>query len=84
VVAGCGEVVAPGDAAGFAAAVERLASAPALRQEYGTRGRERAAAIWDRDGILGEVFESRPLLPARLAATNHSGSKSSDRGPDPA
>jgi len=84
VVTGCGEVVAPGDAAGFAAAVVGLASAPTLRQEYGARGRERAATIWDRDGILGEVFESSPLLPSRLAVDSSSGSKSGDRGPDPA
>jgi colanic acid biosynthesis glycosyl transferase WcaI len=84
VVTGCGEVVAPGDAAAFAGAVKKLASAPSLRQEYGVRGRERAAGMWDRDHILAEVFESSPLLPSRLTAANGSGSKSGDRGPDPA
>ena len=84
VVAGCGEVVAPGNAVGFAAAVEKLASAPALRQEYGARGRERAAAIWDRDHILAEVFESGPLLPSRAPAAEGSSAASGDRGPDPA
>lgn len=84
VVAGCGEVVAPGDAAGFAAAVEKLASAPALRAEYGARGRARAAAIWDREHILAEVFESSPLLPSRTLVPEGSSAASTDRGPDPA
>ena len=84
VVTDCGEVVAPGDAAGFAVAVEKLASAPALRAEYGARGRERAAAIWDRDHILAEVFESSPLLPSRNPTAEGSSAASTDSGPGPA
>jgi colanic acid biosynthesis glycosyl transferase WcaI len=82
VVAGCGEVVAPGDVTGFAAAVEKLAAAPALRQEYGDRGRERAAAMWDRDRILTEVFETIPLASRRTPSPGAAGAVPVVRGAD--
>jgi colanic acid biosynthesis glycosyl transferase WcaI len=60
-VEGCGEVVAPGDVGAMVLALQRLASAPGLRQEYGERGRERAGALWGRERILTEVFDDHPL-----------------------
>lgn len=51
-VAGCGPVVAPGDAGGFAAAVAALADDPHGRALLGAAARARALADWDRDAIL--------------------------------
>lgn len=51
-VAGCGLTTPPGDAPAFAAAIERLADDPALRQTYAAEARRRAAARWDRRAII--------------------------------
>ena len=46
-----GLVVAPGDAAGLAAALRRLAGDPALRQRLGTNGRRTAELLFDQTDI---------------------------------
>jgi glycosyltransferase involved in cell wall biosynthesis len=70
---GCREVVEPGvngllvpigDAAALAAAVERLAVDPALRQRFGENARERAIARFD----LGVVAERTRVLYRELLA----------------
>lgn len=51
-VEGAGQVVPPGDAAAFAAAIVHLLDEPDLARAQGERGRERALAEWDREAIL--------------------------------
>jgi glycosyltransferase involved in cell wall biosynthesis len=46
-----GLVVAPGDAAGLAAALRRLAGDPALRQRLGANGRRTAELLFDQTDI---------------------------------
>ena len=52
-VAGCGEVVEPGDAGMFARAIERLIDNPVLRSDLGSKARDRAKERWSRTQILG-------------------------------
>jgi len=59
----CGIVVEPEDAAGIAAAVDRLAAEQDLATELGNRGRDLALAEFDRD-----VLAERCLDILRLAA----------------
>jgi len=53
--AGAGLAVSPGDTAGFAAAVRRLATNPQERQAMAARGREAVSARYDRAAI-GNAF----------------------------
>lgn len=57
VVAACGRLATPDDAASFAAAVEELAAQPALRQELGRRARALAEEVLARDPVLRQ-FEA--------------------------
>jgi colanic acid biosynthesis glycosyl transferase WcaI len=52
-VEGCGIVVEPGDAALFAAAIERLIDDSVLRASLGRQARLRAEQRWSRSQILG-------------------------------
>ncbi|MGE0256456.1 MAG: WcaI family glycosyltransferase [Alphaproteobacteria bacterium] len=60
---GCGAVVPPGDAAGFAAAVAALADDPEARRVAGATARAAAERDWDRDAVLGR-FEAALLARA--------------------
>ncbi len=51
-VEGAGLLVAPGDFAAAAAALEQLLENPALRERLRTEGRARALARWDMLGVL--------------------------------
>jgi colanic acid biosynthesis glycosyl transferase WcaI len=64
-VDGCGLVVAPGDAAAMAGAIDRLARDAELRRALGIQARLRADAEYDRETVLTR-FEAE--LPDRLAA----------------
>ncbi|QOT80001.1 glycosyltransferase WbuB [Cupriavidus basilensis] len=55
VVAQCGVLVPPGDAAALAAAIDTLAAQPALRAHLGGAGRRWAEQHLDRDMVLGEL-----------------------------
>ncbi|WP_420139828.1 WcaI family glycosyltransferase [Sphingomonas sp.] len=55
-VDGCGVLTAPGDARGFADAIQHLLDAPAERQAFGTAARRRAETSWDYDAIV-RAFE---------------------------
>ena len=60
-VGDAGVVVPAGDVAGFAAAMRRLASDAAARQELGTRARDRIATRFSADEMArrtGDVYES--------------------------
>ncbi|HET8612497.1 MAG TPA: glycosyltransferase, partial [Sphingomonas sp.] len=52
-VEGCGIVTPPGDAAAFAAAIERLIDDPGERARLGRAARTRAEERWSRAGVLG-------------------------------
>ncbi len=54
-VAGCGQVVAPGDAAGMAQALIGLLDDPKRRMILGQAARLRAVDHWDGAGILGRM-----------------------------
>ena len=54
-VAGCGLLVAPGDGAGFAAAIATLCDTPALAAPFGLAARARAEERWAKDAILGRL-----------------------------
>jgi colanic acid biosynthesis glycosyl transferase WcaI len=56
VVSKCGLVVDPGDSAGVALALTKLADEPGIRLELGRRARAYAEANFERDAILGRVF----------------------------
>ena len=56
IVAHCGMVVAPDDAAGLAGAVVDLADDPARRRELGHRARDIAETRFERDSTLRRVF----------------------------
>ena len=57
VVAQCGRLAVPDDAASFAAAIEDLASQPELRRELGRHARAWAEQNLARDSVLRQ-FES--------------------------
>jgi colanic acid biosynthesis glycosyl transferase WcaI len=57
-VSRCGLIVAPGDAAALAAAVERLADDATLRGVLGAEARAFAEAHFEIDSVLGRLFES--------------------------
>ena len=59
ILAGCGRVVPPGDAAGFATALEEIASDPDLRRRLGATGRSRCVAEYS-------VAAMRRVLPPLL------------------
>jgi colanic acid biosynthesis glycosyl transferase WcaI len=59
-VAGCGMVVAPGDAAALAAAIAALADDPVQRRAYGMAALVRARERWSKDFIID-------LAAARMA-----------------
>jgi colanic acid biosynthesis glycosyl transferase WcaI len=61
-VAGCGLVVAPGDAEEMAQAITQLAEDDELRLQLGRQGRLRAEQRWDRRAVLDD-FE-RNILEA--------------------
>jgi colanic acid biosynthesis glycosyl transferase WcaI len=56
IVAQCGIVVAPDDAAGLAGAVVDLADDPTRRRELGQRARDIAETRFERDSTLRRVF----------------------------
>jgi len=56
IVAHCGMVVAPDDAAGLAGAVVDLADDPTRRRELGHRARDIAETRFERDSTLRRVF----------------------------
>ena len=65
-----GELVAPGDAAGLAQAVNRLLASPALRQQYGTQGRQLAldefsvaAMVRGNRAVYADVLARRMTRP---------------------
>ncbi|MDW3681298.1 glycosyltransferase WbuB [Cupriavidus sp. CV2] len=55
VVAQCGVLVPPGDAAALAGAIDTLVARPALRAHLGDAGRRWAEQYLDRDMVLGEL-----------------------------
>jgi glycosyltransferase involved in cell wall biosynthesis len=55
---GCGFSVAPGDAAGWRAALERLASDESLRAQLGARGREFAEREHNADVFRAQLVEA--------------------------
>ena len=57
-VEGCGIVTEPGDAAAFAAAIERLLDDEDLRRQRGVTARLRAEKVWSQSAIL-EGLEAR-------------------------
>ncbi|HEV7500113.1 MAG TPA: glycosyltransferase family 4 protein, partial [Vicinamibacteria bacterium] len=61
---GAGLVVAPGDAAGAASAIRKLASDPDLRRNMGKAGREAALRDFDRRGIAARFHQ---LLESEIA-----------------
>ena len=61
--AGAGLIVAPGDVAGLAAALKRLAESPEERREMGRRGRRAAEERFDRRRICDRFID---LLEDRL------------------
>ncbi len=61
--AGAGLTVAPGDVAGLAAALERLAGNPEERREMGRQGRQAAETRFDRQRICDRFID---LLEERL------------------
>jgi len=56
-VEGAGLVTPPGDAAAFAAAIERLIDDPAEAAKLGQAARGRAEERWSRDGIVARFIE---------------------------
>ena len=54
---GCGVVVAPDDAAAFAAALVALADAPGCRREMGERARQLAEREFAREKLAGEFVD---------------------------
>jgi colanic acid biosynthesis glycosyl transferase WcaI len=65
-VEGCGLVTPPGDAASFAAGIERLLDDPALAASLGQASRERAEERWAQGPILQRLDE-RMQAYAQLA-----------------
>ncbi|WP_371151742.1 glycosyltransferase family 4 protein [Buchananella felis] len=56
VLAGAGELVAPSRPDQLAAAIDKLATAPELRQRLGARGRELAVANHSWSGVVERIF----------------------------
>jgi hypothetical protein len=68
VVAGCGVVVAPGDATAFADAIGALARDPVRREELGRAGRRYAALYLGREPILQRLVEGLAAVCAHAPA----------------
>jgi len=60
-----GLLVPPGDRAGFAAALERLAFEPALRGRLGAEARRTIEREYTWDAVIGRVLKFAAGLPAR-------------------
>jgi colanic acid biosynthesis glycosyl transferase WcaI len=58
IVSICGVVVSPEDSSALAAAIRKLSDEPELRVEFGRRARAYAEANFEREAVLGRVFES--------------------------
>jgi len=58
VVGDAGALVQPGDPLSLAEALQRLVDSPALRQERGAAGRERAAALFDANNTARQIAEA--------------------------
>ena len=58
VVGDAGVLVQPGDPLSLAEALQRLVDSPALRQERGAAGRERAAALFDANNTARQIAEA--------------------------
>lgn len=56
VVAKAGILVPAGDPVAFAAAIERLAMSPDMRETLGRAGREYAVGHWGKANVLGQAF----------------------------
>ena len=56
-VEGCGLLVAPGDAVGFAGAIERLIDNELFITNFSAKARERALQRWAKTAILGQLAE---------------------------
>lgn len=72
-VTGCGEVVAPGDAAGMARALTGLLDEPERRSVLGQAARRRAVGHWDGAGILGRLQAEMARLVQRPAVNGIDG-----------
>lgn len=64
-VDGCGVLTAPGDAAGFAAAIAALIDDPARAAALGAAARVRADERWSRDAIIDRFEAAALALVAR-------------------
>jgi colanic acid biosynthesis glycosyl transferase WcaI len=69
IVAGCGIVSPPGDAAALARAVETLVDAPELAARLGSAGRRYALDHLDRARVLGAFVATLAALDAGSAAS---------------
>lgn len=62
-VSGCGLIVPPGDAIGFARAIETLLDHEDIRLEFALEGRKRAEERWERGSIIDHLeADFRTLL----------------------
>lgn len=64
-VEGCGLIVPPGDGAGMADAILRLADDMALRRDLGAASRERAEQRWRRSAVIDGLEQELKRLAAR-------------------
>jgi glycosyltransferase involved in cell wall biosynthesis len=65
---GCGVLVPPGDETALAAAIERVLSSPALREQMATRGRARMLALGLQQGVDRYEQLIERVLHARAVA----------------
>lgn len=70
-VEGCGLITPPGDAASFAAAIERLIDDAALSARLGQAGRRRALERWSRQKLIADMAAELE----RLAGEGREGAK---------
>lgn len=64
---GTGLLVPPGESAGLAAAILRLAGDPALRRQLGAEARLRAERLWDRLAIIRKIEREFVASGRRIA-----------------